>query len=83
MLAYDGRPREGYDLLLGVEPVFPSISGIPFQLAECVALAEMWQEALHWVTRAIWLAPYLKPIALDIKMFEQIWPQIQEIQVRV
>jgi len=34
LLAYDGRPREGYDLLLRVQTTFAQNSGVPFQLAD-------------------------------------------------
>src|SRR5262245_57879795 len=80
VLIYDGRAREGYELLLAVHTKFPQHSGFPFQLAECAAEVGLWSEALHWLTQAISQAPYLKAHALDIKMFEPIWSEIRAIQ---
>ena len=79
MLAYDGRPQEGYDLLLGIHTQFPQNTGVPFQLAECAAQAGFWPEAMHWLKVAIWAAPYLKAVALDVKVFKPIRHQIKAV----
>lgn len=79
LLEYVERPRESYDFLRGVVTHFASHGTMHYQLARVAAKCELWNEARHWIYRAICIQRSLKTAALETSTFQPIRSDIESM----
>jgi len=77
MLEYSGKPKESYDLLCQVISHFPAHGTMHYELARVAAKCALWDEARHWIYRAICIQHSLKIGALNTDALRPIRAEIE------
>ena len=76
LLEYIGQSKEAYDLLREAVSHFPAHGTMHYQLARVAALCELWDEARHWIYRAICIQQSMEIAALEAKALQPIRAEI-------